>query len=75
MGVRVMPLALAPMGKGVLIFKVMVEDKIKRHLANLGILPGEIITPMSESEGDLIIKVRGSRLAINKGLAIKILVK
>ena len=69
-----MPLVVVPMGKGVQISKLRVDDKTKRHLANLGILPGEIITPISESEGDLIIKVRGSRLAINKELAVKIFV-
>ena len=31
-----MPLIVVPMGKGVQISKLRVDDKTKRHLANLG---------------------------------------
>jgi len=68
------PLVAAPVGKEVTIVECMVEEKLRKHLENLGILPGETITPVSSRAGDLIIRVRDSRLAINMGLAAKVFV-
>ncbi|MDD6796367.1 MAG: FeoA family protein [Clostridiaceae bacterium] len=70
-----MPLAVAPIGKEVLISRVIADLKTKRHLENLGILPGEEVVPLADNEGCLVISIRGSRLAINKGLAMKIFIQ
>lgn len=70
-----MPLAAAPIGREVSIAKVITDIKTKRHLENLGIIPGEQIMPLADNEGSLIISVRGSRLAINKDLAMKIFIQ
>ncbi len=69
-----MPLNLAQQGKEVKVLKVFADDKTKRHLENLGILSGAEIVPLSESNGNIIIKVHDSRLAINAQLAMKIFV-
>lgn len=69
-----MPLNLAPLETELKIIKILSEDKIKKHLENLGILPGQTIMIISTSKGDLILKVKDGRVAINKELAVKIFV-
>lgn len=69
-----MPLNLAPLKTELKIIKILSEDKIKKHLENLGILPGQTIMIISTSKGDLILKVKDGRVAINKELAVKIFV-
>lgn len=69
-----MPLIMAPMGKELKILKVAVDEKTKRHLENLGILAGATITALSQNSGNVIIVVKDGRLALNKEIAMKILV-
>ncbi len=69
-----MPLNIAPQGKTVKVIKVIAEDKIKKHLENLGIFPGVYLILLFETGGNIILKVQESRLAINRQLAMKILV-
>ncbi len=69
-----MPLNLAPLETELKIIKIITEDKIKKHLENLGVLPGQKIVIMSASKGDLILKIKDGRVAINKELAMKIFV-
>ena len=66
-----MPLIMAPMGKELKILKVAVDEKTKRHLENLGILAGSTITALSQNSGNV---VKDGRLALNKEIAMKILV-
>ena len=69
-----MPLMHAPIGQELTVVECNVEDKLKKHLETLGILPGEKIISVSSRAGDLIVGVRDSRLAINMGLASRIFV-
>lgn len=70
-----LPLVAAPLGGEVKVAKVVTEEKVKRHLENLGILAGQTITPMSDNMGNTVVKVKESRLVINQGLASKIFVE
>lgn len=58
--------------------KVIVDFKgkedIKRHLQDMGFVKGESVKLLSENESGLILLVKGVRVAINKGLASKIMV-
>jgi ferrous iron transport protein A len=69
-----MPLAFTPIGKEVVIEQCNAQGKIKRHIENLGLIPGERITLVAENAGNLIIKIHESRLAINRALASRIYV-
>lgn len=69
-----MPVVVAPIGEEMKITKVVTDEKTKRHLENLGILSGEKITLISECNGDIIVKIKDGRLALNKILAMKIFV-
>ncbi|MBP5342338.1 ferrous iron transport protein A [bacterium] len=69
-----MPLLNAPLNTELRIIKILVDEKTKRHLENLGILVNAKITILSLSEGNAIIKVKNGRLALNKSTALKIFV-
>lgn len=69
-----MPVVVAPIGEELTISKVVADEKTKRHLENLGLLAGEKITLITESNGDIIVKVKDGRLALNRQLATKIFV-
>lgn len=69
-----MPIVFAPINQTLRIVKVLLDDKTKHHLENLGIIVNAEIKVLSHLNGDIIIKVKDGRLAINKETASKILV-
>lgn len=69
-----MPIAIAPAGQELLIRKVAAEDKIKKHLHELGICEGSKITLISSTGGNVIVVVKEGRLCLDRTLAGKILV-
>ena len=69
-----MPLAFAPFDKELTVTKILADEKTKRHLENLGIIIGCHITSLVDQNGSVILKVKDTRLAINKSLAQKIFV-
>lgn len=69
-----MPIAIAPKGCLLQIRKVGAEDKIKKHLQELGVSEGGNITLVSSSGGNVIVIVKEGRLCLDKTLASKILV-
>ncbi len=69
-----MPIAIAPKGEQLLIRKVGADDKVKKHLRELGIFEGSKITLISSDGGNVIVIVKEGRLCLDKTLAGKILV-
>lgn len=69
-----MPLPIAPAGEELTVKKVLADEKNKRHFENLGIIVGAKLTILSAVGGSVIVKVHDGRLALDKGLAMKILV-
>lgn len=69
-----MPLAAASLGKSVTVDRCHIAGDLKRHVDSLGIIPGEQITPIASNDGNLIVKVKDSRFAINFGIANRIYV-
>lgn len=62
----------APLSQDLEIFKIRSEklDKSQRaHLSNLGLLEGETIQLVNETGGNIIIKVKASRLGLGKDIA------
>lgn len=45
-----------------------------RHLEEMGFIPGERITVVSRNAGNIIVGVKGSRVALSKELASNIIV-
>lgn len=69
-----MPIAIAPKGQEMEIKKVGADDKVKRHLQEIGISVGSKITLVSSTGGNVIVVVKEGRLCLDKTLASQILV-
>ena len=69
-----MPIAIAPINTSLRIIKILVDDKTKRHLENLGIFVNASVLVIAKNDGSIILKVKDGRLAINRETALKILV-
>ena len=51
------------------------KDATKKFLEGLGIIPGTSISVVSEMNGNLIVSIKGSRIAINRGIAQQVMVE
>lgn len=69
-----MPLTMSSPGEEQLIKKVGGREKTRKFLENLGFTPGSYVSVISDINGNLIIKVKDSRVAISKEMAMKIMV-
>ena len=69
-----MPLTMAGIGTEMQIKKINGRDETKRFLENLGFVAGGTVTVVSEINGNLIVNVKESRVAIGKDMANKIMV-
>ena len=69
-----MPLALADVGTENLIRKVGGSPEVKKHLEDLGFVAGDTVTIVSSLNGNVIVKVKESRVAISEEMARKIMV-
>ena len=69
-----MPLTMAQPGDTVIIRKITGKDEVRQHLAELGFVVGESITVVNVLGGNLILQVKASRIALDKTLAMRILV-
>ena len=69
-----MPLTLANVGEENIIKKVGGKEETRKFLENLGFVTGGEVTVVSEIEGNLIVNVKDSRVAIGKDMANRIMV-
>lgn len=69
-----MPLTLADIGEENIIKKVGGKAELRQHLENLGFVVGGSVKIVSAMSGNLIVKVKDSRLAISKETAQKIMI-
>ena len=69
-----MPLMLAEPGEETIIRKVGGSPEMKKHLEDLGFVAGGTVTVVSEINGNLIVNVKESRVAVSREMAGKIMV-
>lgn len=69
-----MPLTMAREGETTSIKRVGGKDEIRRHLENLGFVPGTNVIVVSKNGGNVIVNVKESRVAISKEMANKIMI-
>lgn len=69
-----MTLSMADVGKQQRIIKVNGKDDTTRFLENLGFVEGGEVTVVSEILGNLIVSVKGTRVALDKTMANRIMV-
>ena len=69
-----MSLILSKVGEEVTIKKIKGNAEKKKFLNNLGFIIGEGITIVSDLGGNLIVNIKGARIALDKSMASRILV-
>lgn len=69
-----MPLTLAAIGEEYIIRRIGGNTEVRTHLQNLGFVPGGTVTVVNSMSGNLIVNVKGARVAISKEMAQKIMV-
>ena len=68
-----MPLSMARPGETVTIRKITGKDDVRQHLAELGFVAGQEVTVVSSLNGNLIINVKGSRIALDETMARRVM--
>ena len=69
-----MPLILSEAGEEAIIKRVGGSPEMKKHLEDMGFVAGGSVTVMNTIGGNLIVKIKESRVAISKEMASKIMV-
>lgn len=69
-----MPLTMVQAGQTVRICRITGRDEVRQHLAELGFVVGASVTVVNVLGGNLILQVKESRIALDKTLAMRILV-
>ena len=69
-----LPLTMASQGEPMTIKKIGGKQETKKFLETLGFVVGGTITVVSEINGNMIVNVKDSRVAIGKDMANKIIV-
>ena len=69
-----MPIVMAPVNRELKIVKIIADDKVKKHLENLGVTVNGEITVLSSSGGTVVCKIKDGRIALDGNLSTKIFV-
>ena len=70
-----LPLSLAEPMVPQSIAKITGKDQVRRHLAELGLVLGEEVKVVSTLGGNVILQVKDSRIALDRELANRIMVR
>ena len=71
---NMMPLVLAQPGQEQIIKKIGGSPEVKKHLEDLGFTVGGGVSIVNSLGGNLIVKIKESRVAVSNELARKIMV-
>lgn len=69
-----MPLTMIGIGGSAVVQRIQGKDDTRRFLYNLGFTEGGEITVVSTVNGDLIVNVRGARIALSRHMASRVIV-
>lgn len=69
-----MPLTFATVGEDNIIQKVGGNQEVRAHLNDLGFVSGGDVTVIASIAGNLIVTVKGTRVAISREMANKIMI-
>ena len=67
------PLSMVNPGQEVLVKSIRGRDDAKRFLENLGFIENTTISIVNELGGNVIVNVKGTRVAISKSMASRII--
>lgn len=67
-----MPISIAPVNQDLTIKRVSGDEKVRKHLESLGIVPDRTIRILGHSSNGLIVLVNDMRLALDNHIAMSI---
>lgn len=70
---QVMPLSMVRVGEHVTVKSISGKDDTRRFLCNLGLVENAIVSVISAMNGNVIVNIKGTRLAISKAMARRVL--
>ena len=70
-----LPLAFARQGETVTIASIRGGGDLHHHLETLGFVEGAEVRIVAEQSGNLIVSIKGSRVAINRATANRIITR
>ena len=69
-----MPLSLADAGEENIIRKVGGSPEVRQHRKELGFVEGSTVTVITSMNGNVIVKIKESRIAISDEMARRIMI-
>ncbi|MCI5992929.1 MAG: ferrous iron transport protein A [Clostridiales bacterium] len=69
-----MPLTVADAGEEYVVKRIGGKPEVKQHLENLGFVVGAGVSVINTIAGNVIVKVKESRVAISQEMAQKIMI-
>lgn len=70
-----LPLNFTKPGDHLLVTSVSGTDSVRKHLEDLGFVPGSELEVLMSHGGDMIVKLKDTRLAVTREMASKIKVE
>ncbi len=72
-GNRMIPLTMAAAGETLTIGRISGKDAVRQHLEELGLVTGTQVTVVAQMAGNLILQVKGGRVALDRSMAGRIM--
>ena len=69
-----MPLTMAQPGESSLIKKVGGRPETRKFLESMGFVAGGRVSVITKTGGNVIVELKGARVAVNSGMAAKIMI-
>ena len=69
-----MPLSLADENRENIIKKIGGSPEVKKHLEDLGFVPGAVVTVINTIGGNVIVNVKEARVAVSREMAQRIFI-
>ena len=70
---RGVPVSLAKVGEKGTVVRISGDQNVKKFLNDLGFTAGVEMTVVSDVKGNKILNIRGSKIAVDRGMASKIM--
>ena len=67
-----LPLAMVGPDEVARVARIRGDAELRQHLAELGFVDGAEVKVISRAAGDVIVSVKGARLALNRSMASRI---
>ena len=74
-GGKMMPILMAQAGDNVTIAKITGRSDVKQRLGELGFVAGTPVSIVQSHGGDMIVRIRDSKLALTREMAARIMVE